>query len=373
MAPPHGFSGDGFRDDTFLLLDRLQNGLAATLLRPRPCYGWLRNPDQLRWPTQPWRFPPAYSNVQPRPPNGAGHGNSMFHNQKPLHEQVIVITGASSGIGLTTARMAAEAGASVLLVARNEHALQQIAAELRTEGARADYVTADVSRPEDHERIARTALERFGGFDSWVNGASVGTYGVLEKVPIEDQRRVLEVNFWGVIYGSLEAVKHLRGRGGTLINIGSVLGDRAVPLQGPYCAAKHAVKAFTDTLRMELERENAPISITLIKPSSIDTPFPEHARNYLETGTMVPPPIYSPDVVARAILFACENPKRDITVGFGGWMIPAMGTLLPRLTDRMMEAIGFWAQETDQRARVARRDNLYDPRCRQTFWCETST
>jgi short-subunit dehydrogenase len=286
----------------------------------------------------------------------------MFHDHKPLRDQAIVITGASSGIGLTTARMAAQSGASVLLVARNESALRRISTELKAKGASAEYVTADVSQREDHERIAQAAFERFGGFDSWINGAAVGTYGELEKVPVEDQRRLFDVKYWGVVYGSLEAVKHLRRRGGALINMGSVLGDRAIPLQGPYCAAKHAVRAFTDALRMELEHDGAPVSVTLIKPGSIDTPFPEHARNYLQTGTVVPPPIYSPDVVARAILFACENPKREVTVGFGGWMAAAMGTLFPRLTDRLMEPAAPWAQKTDQQAIAGRRDNLYEPR-----------
>jgi NAD(P)-dependent dehydrogenase (short-subunit alcohol dehydrogenase family) len=212
---------------------------------------------------------------------------------RPLHQQVIVITGASSGIGLVTARMAARAGAGALLVARNEEALRQITAELRADGARVHYVAADVSRREDHERIARTAVERFGGFDSWVNNASVGTVGELDKVTIEDHRRVFDVNYWGVVYGSLEAARHLRLRGGTIINIGSVLGERTVVLQGPYCAAKHAVRTFTTGLRMELERDGAPISVTHIKPSSIDTPFPEHARNYLRTGIQVPPPVYA--------------------------------------------------------------------------------
>jgi short-subunit dehydrogenase len=286
----------------------------------------------------------------------------MAFAPKPLREQVIVITGASSGIGLTTARMAAHAGASVLLVARNEGALQHIVEDLRASGANADYVVADVSHPEDHTRITQVAIQRFGGFDTWVNGAAVGTAGELMEVPIEDQRQVLEVNYWGVVYGSLEAARHLRHRGGVLINIGSVLGERAVVLQVPYCAAKHAVRAFTDGLRMELEREGAPIAVTHIKPSSIDTPFPEHARNFLDTGVTVPPPIYSPDLVAKAILFACENPRRDIVVGFGGWVVPLMGTLAPRLTDRLMEAIGYWAQKTTRRSIPARRDNLYHPR-----------
>jgi hypothetical protein len=113
---------------------------------------------------------------------------------------------------------------------------------------------------------------------------------------------------------------------------------------------------------MELEREGARISVTHIKPSSIDTPFPEHARNYLETGLQVPPPVYSPALVAKAILFACENPRRELTVGFGGKMVPLMGRLFPRLTDRLMEAVGYWAQETRKPSISSRRDNLYSPR-----------
>ena len=286
----------------------------------------------------------------------------MFRNQKPLHEQVIVITGASSGIGLATARMAAEAGAALLLVARNDDALRRIAEELRADGARVEHFAADVSRREDHERIGRTAIERFGRIDSWINDAAVAIYGTLEQVPIEDQRQLFDVNYWGVVYGSLEAVKHLRRGGGTLVNIGSILSDRAIPFQGPYSAAKHAVRAFTNSLRMELERDGAPISVTLIKPSSIATPYPEHARNYLDAGLVVPPPVYAPEVVARAILFCCTHPKREITVGFGGWVIPAMGTLFPRLTDRLMEMVGYQAQTTSQRGVSARRDNLYRPR-----------
>ncbi|MFC4170530.1 SDR family oxidoreductase [Microvirga sp. GCM10011540] len=281
---------------------------------------------------------------------------------RSLHQQVIVITGASSGIGLVTARMAARAGAGVLLVARNEEALRRITAELRADGAQAAYVVADVSKREDHERITRTAIEHFGGFDSWVNNASVGTAGELDKVTLEDHRRVFDVNYWGVVYGSLEAANHLRRRGGAIINIGSVLGERTVVFQGPYCATKHAVRAFTIGLRMELEREGAPVSITHIKPSSIDTPFPEHARNYLRTGIQVPPPVYSPTLVAKAILFACQTPRRELTVGFGGKMAPLMGRLFPRLTDRMMEAVGYWAQETRKPGVPARRDNLYSPR-----------
>ena len=282
---------------------------------------------------------------------------------KPLSRQTIVITGASSGIGLATARMACEAGAQVLLVARNEAALQRIVQELRGRGGRADYAVADVADQAALEAAAAKAREVFGGFDSWVNDAGTSIYGEIEKTPVEDQRRLFETNYWGVVHGSLIAARALRGRGGALINLGSVLSDRAILLQGTYSATKHAVKAFTDALRMELERDGAPISVTLIKPSAIETPFQEHARNLLDApGIRVPPPAYDPRLVARAILHACAHRKRDIVVGFGGHAISLMGALFPRATDLVMEAVGYGAQTTPKAPRPSRADNLAAPR-----------
>ena len=226
---------------------------------------------------------------------------------KPVEDQVIVITGASSGIGLATARMAAARGAKLVLVARNEEALRDIAQDCERRGGEAVPVAADVARREDVERVAKVARDRFGGFDTWVNDAAVALYGTVDEIPIEDQRRQFEVNYWGVVYGSLAAAKHLRRRGGAIINIGSVLSDRAMIYQTQYSATKHAVKAFTDGLRVELEGEGAPISVTLIKPSAIDTPYPEHARNYLDApGLVTPPPNYDPHLVVRR---SCLRPR----------------------------------------------------------------
>jgi short-subunit dehydrogenase len=284
---------------------------------------------------------------------------------KPVEEQVVVITGASSGIGLATARLFAEHRArGLVLVARNEQTLRELASELSSRGTRAIAVPADTGRREDLERVARTAVETFGGFDTWVNDAAVALYGTLEEIPIEDQRRLFEVNYWGVVNGSLIAAQHLRRRGGgAIINLGSVLSERTMILQTQYSASKHAVKGFTDGLRMELEREGAPISVTLIKPSSIDTPYPEHARNYLDERPALPPPAYDPHLVAKAIVFAAEHQKREITVGFSGWLIGAMGTVAPRLTDKAMELAGYSAQTTSRRPeRSQMRDNLYRPR-----------
>ena len=278
---------------------------------------------------------------------------------KPLSQQTIVITGASSGIGLATARLAVERGAKVLLVARNEDELRNIVQGLRDRGGRAEYAVADVADKDALEAAAGKAREAFGGFDAWVNDAGVSVIGEMEHISLEDHRRVFETNYWGVVHGSLIAARELRRRGGTLVNVGSVLSDRSMMLQGPYSATKFAVKAFTNALRMELERSGAPMNVTLVKPASIDTPFQEHARNLLDApGIKVPPPAYDPRLVARAILFACENRRRDIVVGFGGYAISLFGRLFPRLTDLTMETIGYAAQTTDRAPRPERSDNL---------------
>jgi len=273
---------------------------------------------------------------------------------KKLRDQVIVITGASSGIGLATARMAAEKGARLVLAARSSNALRELADEITRRGGAAIHVAADVGKLEDVREIARAAEDRFGGFDTWVNNAAVSIYGKLLEVSVEDMRRLFETNFWGTVYGSLEAARHLRRRGGALINIGSTLSDRALPLQGIYSASKHAVKAFTDALRMELEEEGARISVTLIKPGAIDTPYTQHARNYMDSEAQHAPPVYAPETVARAILHCAETPERDVFVGAGGKAISALGQYAPRLTDRIMERFAFQRQKS---GRWPRREN----------------
>jgi short-subunit dehydrogenase len=253
---------------------------------------------------------------------------------KPLKDQVIVITGASSGIGLATAHAACEVGAKLVLVSRNDEALSSIVQQINASGGTAVHVPADVGRREDVERIAEVAVEQFGGFDTWVNNAGVSIYGHIQDVSEEDNQRLFATNFWGVVHGSMVAVKHLKLRGGALINIGSVASDRVIPLQGMYSASKHAVKAFTDALRMELEAENAPISVTLIKPAAIDTPYPHHARNYLPQEPKHPQPVYRPQEVAYAILYAATHARRDIFIGSGAKAMSAMGHIAPGVMDR---------------------------------------
>lgn len=289
----------------------------------------------------------------------------MAAKLKPIKEQVIVITGASSGIGRVTARMAAEQGAKVVLAARNEEALRQIEQEINSSSApgRAAYVVADVGKEEDVRRIAQAATERFGGFDTWVNNAGVSIYGRIEEIAIEDFRRLFDTNFWGMVHGARTAVEHLRTRGGgSVINIGSAVSDRAIPLQGMYVASKHAIKGFTDSLRMELEEAGAPVSVTLIKPAAIDTPFTQHAKNYMEEEPDFPPPVYAPEIVAQAILHAAATPARDIMVGGAAKMFQVMDKYTPRAGDRYMEATMFEQQKKSGRPETDRGDKgLYTP------------
>lgn len=279
---------------------------------------------------------------------------------KPLSEQVLVITGASSGIGLAVARAAAKAGAAVVLTSRNDQALRQICDEINAAGGRAHPVAGDVGEARDVARIGRAAIARFGGFDTWVNCAGVGVYGELAAIPADEHEQLFRTNYFGVVHGSLEAAKHLRTRpgGGAIINLGSVLSDVSAPILGAYAASKHAVKGLTDALRMELRRERAPISVTLIKPSSINSPFADHARNHMDRAARTPPPVYAPEVVADAILYAAQHPVRDITVGAGGRQMALAGSLAPALSDRLIAAM--FPPFARRRGEKPSRDNLFE-------------
>lgn len=260
---------------------------------------------------------------------------------KPLSEQVIVVTGASSGIGLTIAKRAAEAGAKVVLFARNEEALRDACEQIRVKGGTAEYVAGDVGVRDDMRRLAETTVERFGRIDTWVNDAGVGVYAKLEEISDEDHHRLFQTNYWGVVHGSTEALKHLKANGGALINIGSIASEMPSPLLSAYAASKHAVKGFTDSLRLELIKEGAPVSVTLIKPSGINSPFGEHAENYMDEASQVPPPVYSPHIVADAVLHAAEHPTRMITVGGAGRMMTLMNHVLPTISDALFAPVFF--------------------------------
>lgn len=286
----------------------------------------------------------------------------MAISLKPIAQQRIVITGATSGIGLATAEAAVAAGARVMLAARNAEALSSIQHRLEDRGGDVGILVVDIAEPDAADRLATATLARFGGFDTWVNNAVAATYGTVIETPVEDQRRVFDVGYWGLVHGSRAAARHLAAIGGAIINIGSVLSDRTMIMQGPYSAMKHAVAGFTEALRMELARDNGLVSVTLIKPAAMHTPFPMHARNLMDRPAKLPPVLYDPRLVARAILFAAASPRRTITVGGFGLAATLAGFFTPRLLDKGMEAVGEQVQQTDQSPPADTTDNLWQPR-----------
>jgi len=235
---------------------------------------------------------------------------------KPIEDQVIVITGASSGIGLATAQLAAQQGASVVLCARSSQTLEDVATYINSHGGRAHAVMADVADRQHLQIVAEDAISQFGRIDTWVNNAGLSIYGRLDEVSEEDNRRLFDINFWGVVNGSLVALPYLKKNGGALINVGSEVSEAVVPLLGMYSATKHAVKGFTDALRIEVEQiDKAPISITLIQPTATNTPFPHHAKNYMDKEPALPSPIIDPRKVAEAIISAAQKPQPAVKVG----------------------------------------------------------
>lgn len=279
---------------------------------------------------------------------------------KPVSDQVIVITGASSGIGLATAYEAAARGARVVLAARNRAALEQVATVIRSRGGEALPVVADVSDRKQVQALADAAIAAYGGFDSWVNNAGVGIFGMLEEVSEAEHRRLFDVNYWGVVHGSLVAVDHLREKGGALINLGSILSEVSVPLQGPYCASKAAVRGFTDALRQELEHEGAPVSVSLVKPAAIATPFAQHARNYMNREPTLPPPLYAPEDAAAVILRAAEHGGRDHPVGGGATAILVAGRLLPGALDWAASRFGPAVSKRSRAPQSPTEGNLFN-------------
>lgn len=260
----------------------------------------------------------------------------MSHKLKPLNEQVIVITGASSGIGLATAETAVRAGAKVVLAARSEDALDEVVGRLNAAGGEATFVACDVASRAEVDRLAQAAMTRFGRIDTWVNNAGIGMYGRLDEVSEADGRRLFDINFWGLVNGSLAALPHLRRQGGALINVGSEVSDAYVPLLGMYVASKHAVKGFTDSLRTEIEEvDKAPVSITLIQPTAVNTPFPQHARNYQAFEAKLPDPMIEPQQVSDAILAAAVTPTRATRVGSMAVMNTIVAKVAPGLADKM--------------------------------------
>jgi len=253
---------------------------------------------------------------------------------RPIADQVIVITGASSGIGLVTARAAAARGARVVLVARGEEALRSAVAGIEAAGGTAIFVVADVGDRRAVEAAAAAAVARFGRIDTWVNNAGVAIYAPLVDTPDDDHARMIRTNYFGTVNGALAAIPHLTPAGGALITVGSIASQLPSPIMGAYAASKHAVKGYVDALRIELNAVAAPIAVTLVLPAGISTPIAQHAANRQDGEALIPAPLYDPALVADAILDAAEHPRREVTVGGIGRLQVLMANHFPQLLDR---------------------------------------
>lgn len=254
----------------------------------------------------------------------------------PLDQQVVVITGASSGIGLCTARLAAARGARVVLIARSGDVIYQVCDEIADAGGQAIAAPADVASREQVAAAAEAAIDAFGRIDTWINNAGVSIYGRLDTVTEEDSRRLFATNFWGVVNGSLAAMPHLEKQGGALINVGSAGSAYSQPMQGMYACSKLAVQSFTDALRVEVQAvDGSPVSVTLIQPLAVNTPHAAHAANYLGGVPVQATPMLDPADVAEAILRAATEGGRHVQVGAPAPVVTASGTRMRSHGDRV--------------------------------------
>ncbi len=280
---------------------------------------------------------------------------------KPVREQVVVVMGASSGIGRATAARFAEQGAKVVVAARGEAGLRSLVEEIRAAGGDACAEVADVTDPAQVQRVARRAVTEYGGLDTWVHAAAVLLVAPFEQTTPEEFQRVIDVNLMGQVHGAMAALPHLKRQGGALIHISSMGAKRGVPLQTAYCASKHGLDGFLETLRTEVRREDLPVSVTNVMPATINTPLFDQARTKIGVKPVAPPPIYQPDVMVDAVLYAAEHPVRDLVVGGSAKALILGEKLAPRVMDALMARFGFEAHDTGEPKPADAPDNLFAP------------
>jgi NAD(P)-dependent dehydrogenase (short-subunit alcohol dehydrogenase family) len=277
--------------------------------------------------------------------------------------QTVVITGASAGIGRATARLYGGRGANVALIARGQAGLDGAAQDVEEAGGKALALPADMA---DHAQVtdaAQQAEEFFGPIDVWINVAFTSVFAPFSEISAAEFRRVTEVSYLGFVHGTMAALERMRPRGqGTIVQVGSALGERSIPLQSAYCGAKHAINGFTSALRCELLHEHSAIQITVVQMPAVNTPQFSWVLSRLPRHPQPVPPIYEPEVAARSVLFAADHPgRKQYWVGGSTAATLAANRVVPALLDRYLARAGYKSQQTSQEVAPDRPDNLWQP------------
>jgi NAD(P)-dependent dehydrogenase (short-subunit alcohol dehydrogenase family) len=280
--------------------------------------------------------------------------------KKPLAEQVIVVTGASSGLGRAIARGAGERGAKVVVTARNGEALDNAVGEIEAFGSEALAVPADHAVQDEVGQVVEQALDRFGRIDTYVANAIVTVMSEAQELRPDELRRVLDVNFFGMVYGFWASLPHLKESRGTFVHVSSALAYRGIPLQAAYCASKAAGRAFLEAARVELQRHGDPIDVSVVLPGAINTPQFDRSRQRIGYQPQPVPPIYEPEPFAQAVLHCCAHPVRELPIGWGAQKLLWGQKLSPRTGDLMLRRSGWKSQHTDEPKLPDSPDNLYE-------------
>lgn len=291
-------------------------------------------------------------------------GHETWPAEETMHEQkrVVVITGASAGLGRAIAREFAREGARIGLLARGLDGLEGAKREVEALGGEALVLPVDVSDPEKVFRAAEIVESVFGPIDVWVNNAMVSVFSPVSEMKPEEYKRVTEVTYLGYVYGTLAALRSMKPRNkGHIIQIGSALSYRSIPLQSAYCAAKHAINGFTESLRVELISEKSDVNLSLVQMPALNTPQFSWVKMRLPNDPRPVAPIFQPEVGARAVLWVSHHPRRETYVGFPTFKAVLADKLAPGIADRYLAYRGYKAQQTNEKADIDRVDNLWSP------------
>jgi NAD(P)-dependent dehydrogenase (short-subunit alcohol dehydrogenase family) len=275
--------------------------------------------------------------------------------------EVVVITGASAGVGRATAQRFAKDGARVALLARDNPALEHAANEVRELGGTALPIAVDVSDAAQVEAAAERIEQELGPIDIWINSAMATVFAPVSETPAEEFRRATEVTYLGTVHGTLAALKRMRSRNrGSIVQVGSALAYRAIPLQAAYCGAKFAIRGFTDALRVELLHDRSKVHVTMVQLSAFNTPQFEWARNRLHGRPQPVPPIFQPELAAKGVHWAAHHRRREVCVGFPAVKAIAINKWFPSLVDRILARKGYQGQVDMEPVPEERPDNLFD-------------